>query len=166
MKNYALMALTVLLTIGCNSQEKKKGTSGENQAATTEKPKGSWEVNKEFDSEGNLIRYDSIYSWSSAQGLDNLSPHNRDSILSSLESRFYQHFSNFGLHGQDPSGLFAEDSLFTRRFFDDDFFESEFGKDFMDIDRMHKRLERIQHEFLEKYGTGFDGRDKGATTGK
>ena len=52
--------------------------------------------------------------------------------------------------------LFSDDSLFTKRFFDDDFFDSDFGEDFMDIDRIRKRMETMQQRFLERYQSEFE----------
>ncbi|WAC01988.1 hypothetical protein N7U66_19475 [Lacinutrix neustonica] len=62
MKKYVLVAITALLSMSCNGQ-KRKAKDIEN--TVVEQPKGSWKVDKEFDDQGNLIRYDSIYSWSS-----------------------------------------------------------------------------------------------------
>jgi hypothetical protein len=68
-----------------------------------------------------------------------------------MQSKFYTHFSQFDFEKEGFPGFFDEDSLFTKRFFTDGFFESEFGKDFMDIDHMHKRMEAMQKQFLERY---------------
>lgn len=160
MKKYFIGMLTVLLTVSCNSQEKKKKDSAENldKSGVVEAPKGSWKVNKEFDEAGNLIRYDSIYSWSSETDLGQLADMDRDSILNAMRSRFYSSFSGFG-HKGFPN-LFAEDSLFTKQFFNDDFFDSDFGHDFMDIDQVRKRMEHMQRKFLERYGAEFEKRER------
>ncbi len=119
-------------------------------AKTAEQPKGTWKVDKEFDENGNLTRYDSIYSWSSTDNLDELAQKNPDSLMQSLRSKFYRNFS--GIDDQRFGDLFADDSLFTEQFFDDDFFDSEFGEDFMDIDRIRERMETMQQKFWK--GTG------------
>ena len=77
-----------------------------------------------FDENGNLIRYDSIYSWSSADNFNALSSLDRDSILQSMQSEFYRNFSHFSDQGFDD--VFSSDSLFTNKFFDDAFFKSLF----------------------------------------
>lgn len=156
MKKYVVLAISALLTISCNSQEKqnKDDVQGDAEAQITETPKGSWKINKEFDEQGNLIRYDSIYSWSSGTDLDKLATMDRDSILQSMQSRFYRGFSNFNHEGF--SDLFSKDSLFTKQFFNEDFFDSDFGHDFMDIDRVREQMENMQREFLERYQSEFD----------
>lgn len=153
MKRYAIMLLVAFISIGCNGQlkEDKSEKTKANDKVINEPPKGSWEVNKEFDEAGNLIRYDSIYSWSSGDELNNLSTFDRDSTLKSMQSRFYRNFSQFDFDKEGFGDLFAEDSIFTKRFFNNDFFDSEFGEDFMDIDKMYDRMEAMQKQFLGRY---------------
>ena len=160
MKKMTILSLVAVMNISCNAQEHKKEENLQHAKDSieqiSEKPKGTWKVDKEFDENGNLIRYDSVYSWSSGEDLESLSLLERDSTLKSMRSKFYSRFSQFGKRGFDD--IFASDSLFTKRFFDDDFFTSEFGEDFMDIDNMQKRMETMQKKFLEKYQSEFENR--------
>ncbi|MFD2563041.1 hypothetical protein [Aquimarina rubra] len=151
MKKYAIWMFAAFLSISCNSQEKNQEKLEADKKIEEEIPKGSWEVNKEFDEAGNLIRYDSIYSWSSGNDLKDLALKDRDSVLKSLKSRFYSSFSGFDFENPEFENLFQEDSLFTNQFFKDDFFSNDFGKDFMDLDNMRERMEAIQKQFLERY---------------
>ena len=157
MKKLAILSMAAILNLSCNAQENKKAESlrkDKDDVSQSEPPKGTWKVDKEFDEDGNLIRYDSIYSWSSKNDLDELAQKNPDSVLRSFQSRFYRNFS--GIDNQRFGDLFADDSLFTKRFFDEDFFDSEFGEDFMDIDRIRKRMETMQQQFLERYRSEFE----------
>ncbi len=151
MKRYAILMLAAFLSVSCNSQEKNQEKLDEDKKIENNIPKGSWEVNKEFDEAGNLIRYDSIYSWSSGNDLKDLALKDRDSVLKSLKFRFYSNFSGFNLENQEFENLFREDSLFTNQFFKDDFFSNDFGLDFMDLDHMKKRIEEMQRQFLNRY---------------
>ena len=57
--------LLMFIIIGCNSQEKdKKQTENNLKEDSIVKPEEKWDVHKEYDEFGNLIKYDSIYSWS------------------------------------------------------------------------------------------------------
>ncbi len=156
MKKLAILSLAAILTTSCKGQENKKEENLEKDSIeqTVEQPKGTWKVDKEFDENGNLIRYDSIYSWSSTDDLGDLTQNNPDSLLQSFRSKFYRNFKGFD--NQRFGDLFAEDSLFTKRFFDDDFFDSQFGQDFMDIDRIRERMETMQQRFLERYRSEFE----------
>ena len=145
MKIQTLVLTGLLLALtSCQGQEKKESEMvKEGDHKEMAQPKGSWKVDREFDENGNLIRYDSIYTWSS-DSLDDLSGLDRDSLLSNFESKFYSHFSRFG-------DLFEPDSLFSKRFFNEDFFKSDFGEDFMELDNIRKRMMERQKRFLEKY---------------
>ncbi|MHA7056370.1 hypothetical protein ACWGOQ_0004070 [Aquimarina sp. M1] len=156
MKKYAIWMLAAFLGVSCNSQKKNQDKIGNNEKIQGEFPKGSWEVNKEFDEEGNLIRYDSVYSWSSTNDLKDLASMDRDSVLKSLKSRFYHNFSGFNLENEEFGNLFQKDSLFTNQFFRDDFFSNDFGRDFMDLDHMRERMDAMQKQFIDRYKQQMD----------
>ena len=155
MKNYSLLLMVALLSFSCNGQKKEteKAELKESKINTVEAPKGSWKVDKEFDENGNLIRYDSIYSWSSNNKFDNLTSVDRDSIMKSFKSRFFTNYSKFENQGFED--VFSQDSLFSKRFFNNDFFGSDFGNDFMDIDKIREQMIERQRQFLEKYQSEF-----------
>ncbi|NNE75884.1 MAG: hypothetical protein HKN31_02300 [Pricia sp.] len=165
MKKIAILSMAAILNINCNAQgNKEEDNLNKHQDSTeqmAETPKGTWKVDKEFDEEGNLIRYDSIYSWSSDDDWDRLVQKSPDSLLQSFQSRFYRNFSKFD--NQRFGNLFADDSLFTKRFFAHDFFDSEFGEDFMDIDRIRERMESMQQKFLERYQSEFEKYEEGGS---
>ncbi|WP_347924712.1 hypothetical protein [Pontimicrobium sp. SW4] len=155
MKKYILIITVALLSLSCNGQSNKgkKDNTKEKQESIAEQPKGSWKVDKEFDENGNLIRYDSIYSWSSNNKFNDLSSFDKDSLLKSFESKFFRGFSHFENQGFED--IFSKDSLFSKHFFNDDFFGSDFGKDFMDIDKIRQQMIARQKKFLEKYRSEF-----------
>lgn len=152
MKKVILVLWVAISVMSCNAQEDKEAAE-----QTAEPSKGTWKVNKEFDEFGNMIRYDSIYSWSSSDDLAGMTATDRDSLLHSFQSKFYRHFS-----ATDPQRfehLFEPDSLFHERFFNEDFFDSDFGKDFMDIDRVKKRMEAMEKAFFDRYQNDFPSPD-------
>lgn len=143
----------LLLSTACNSQENKsKAYIDHKDGITNSAPKGAWKVNREYDEAGNLIRYDSVYSWSSGTDLDHLATLDRDSILKSMQANLYKKFSNFDFGREGFGDFFSNDSLFIKPFFHDDFFESDFGKDIMDIQKIQERMEAMQKQFIERYG--------------
>ena len=155
MKKFILLVIVALLSINCNGQkdETKELEIKEIEENIVEQPKGAWKVDKEFDENGNLIRYDSIYSWSSNGNFNNFSSLDKDSLIQSFKSRFFTNFSGFENQGFED--VFSQDSLFSKRFFNDDFFGSDFGKDFMDIDKIRQQMIARQMKFLEKYQSEF-----------
>lgn len=160
MKTYITLLMAVLLSLNsCKGQEKKEDEiAKEGNKKELELPKGTWKVDKEFDENGNLIRYDSIYSWSSDDSLNDLANLNKDSLLSNFESKFYRRFSQFKNQGFED--IFEPDSLFSKQFFNDDFFESDFGEDFIELDKIHKRMLERQQRFLKKYHSDFETKEK------
>ncbi|MEQ3498130.1 hypothetical protein ABMY20_00055 [Tenacibaculum sp. SSH1-16] len=150
MRKYMLCMVLALLTISCNGQKHRQKESVER---IEKQPKGSWKVDKEFDENGNLIRYDSIYTWSLNNNETNLSSIDRDSLLKSFKSKFFTNFSEFQAQGFED--VFSEDSLFSKHYFSNDFFKSNFGREFMEIDKIIKQMEDKQKKFLEKYQSEF-----------
>ncbi|WP_299781381.1 hypothetical protein [uncultured Formosa sp.] len=146
MKKYVLITLVALLAISCNGQNDK----AENNEAKI--PKGTWKVDKEFDNNGNLIKYDSIYSWSSHDTIKNLSLKEQDRLMQRFRSKFFNDFSD--LNHQEFEDIFTQDSLFSKHFFNDDFFESHFKKDFVNIDDLRKQMIAEQKRLMEKYESG------------
>jgi hypothetical protein len=146
MKKYVLLCIVGLLIVSCRGQNQE---TEKKEEKLVEQPKGSWKVDKEFDENGNLIRYDSIYSWSSSNTYDKLSLSERDSLTQSFKSKFFTEFSEFENQGFED--VFSPDSLFSKRFFNDGFFESDFGSDFMGIDKIRQQMIARQKKFLEKY---------------
>ena len=153
MKKIALLFLVTILNLSCSAQEKEIAKENTDITIQKKEPNGTWKVDKEFDENGNMIRYDSIYSWSSLDRND-FANQDSNSLLQSFRSQFYRNFSRMDNQGFED--MFSPDSIFTKRFFNNDFFTSEFGEDFMDIDRMHKEMEQMQHRFLKKYQSEFE----------
>ncbi|WP_147676876.1 hypothetical protein [Algibacter pacificus] len=150
MKKCVLLFTIALLSLNCSGQNNE---NKQTEKLSKEQPKGSWKVDKEFDENGNLIKYDSIYSWSSSKNIAGLSAKERDSMLQSFKSKFFNNYSRFEHQGFE--NLFSEDSPFSEHFFNDDFFGSDFGRDFMDLDSITEQMFSRQKKFLEKYQSEF-----------
>ena len=59
-------------------------------------------------------------------------------MLQSFKSRFFTNFSDF--ENNEFDDVFSKDSLFSKHYFNDDFFGSNFGKDYMDIDKITRQM--------------------------
>jgi hypothetical protein len=154
MKKYILLFMVGLISISCIGQKNEQKTEvKESEEKLVEPPKGTWKVNKEFDEKGNLISYDSIYSWSSNGKFDNLSFSDKDSLMQSLKSRFFTNYLGFEKEGFEP--IFSKDTLSIKGYFNDDFFGSNLGNEFMDVDKLRQQMIAWQKKFSEKYQSGF-----------
>lgn len=148
MKKYILLLVVGLLSLGCGGQdnETKKNKKEETKTGVTKEPKATWNVNKEFDENGNLIRYDSIYSWSSNDAYNNHRLFNTDSLMQTFKS---------GFENKGFENAFVLDSIFSQHVFNDHFFGNNFGDDITDIDKLRQQMIAMQRKFLEQYQSEF-----------
>lgn len=153
MGNKVLWFLFIFSLLSCKGQDQKKEENLKSEQKieerTSEVPEGRWEVHKELDENGNVIRYDSIYSWSSSGDYDELSKFNIDSLMRSHRSFVQKRFS--AMRDNDFSYLFGQDSLFPRSFFEEDMFMNQFGKDFPELEAMKRRMERMEEEMMQEF---------------
>lgn len=154
MNKYVLVVIVALFSASCNGQKNdlQQAEIKEN-VKNNEQPKGAWKVDKEFDAQGNLIRYDSIYSWSSHSKFNNLASLDQDSLLQDFQAKFFTNFSDFESHGFGD--VFSKDSLFSKGFFHDDFFGSDLGMNFIGMDKIRKEMMARHKKILEKYQSEF-----------
>ncbi len=147
MKKLAILSLAAILAVGCQAQE---GTSKDFALTETQrdsvKPKGQWSVHKEVDEHGNVVRYDSIYSWSSSgndvRALQRINP---DSLMAQMRNRMR---SSFGMMDGDPfQEFFGNDSThidpFKRDPFINDFFN---GNGVPTMDALRERMEKMMQQ--------------------
>ena len=115
MKKVIVIMLLSFLVGGCNGQKKQneKVTRQIASIDTIAKPKVDVRVNKKYDDKGNLLQYDSTYSYFYS------SPRFKNSISSdSLFSNFKMPLRNDykGLLEDNMNNIFFNDSLFKYDF--------------------------------------------------
>lgn len=141
MKKIIFFAMMLLLSLSsCNGQ--KKDTQKEINGV---EPETSVKVNKEYDENGNLIRYDSTYTYVYSNIPDMAE---RDSIF----SNFRQHFNQVYKFSEDPffNDLFFEDSLMQYDFYKDDFFRNRFKNNMMMMEDLFKEMDSIKNSFYQQ----------------
>lgn len=116
-------------------KEKKSGLALQD---SLNKPNYNVKVNKEFDEKGNLIRYDSTYSYSyiykggeGPQG-GKLFPNNLFEMPS------------YGMFGSKGNVL-TNDSLFRSLFFNDDFFKKQSELNQLFFDRLYPKTDSLMN---------------------
>ena len=148
MKKVTLFLFVAILATSCYAQnpEPKGDTLAKTQINEKENntPIESWKVKKELDENGNIIRYDSIYTWSSSKNLQDMSGKEKDSIFKDLHSRIQQRFS-FS-KSDDHIGLLEKDSI-LKQIFSDDFFSCGMSKGFPTMEDMMKQMEAMHQQF-------------------
>lgn len=110
-------------------------------------PKIDIKVNKEFDNNGNVIRYDSSYSYIYTYPNGSTEELNMDSIFNSFKPFFFDHSFDI-IH--DPFNIFFnEDTLYQHHFFDDDFFMNQFENEMFHFKEMMHEMDSLRNLFLK-----------------
>ncbi|GAA4806533.1 hypothetical protein [Litoribaculum gwangyangense] len=121
------------LVFNCYGQNKQKDNPNKI------KPDENIQVNKEYDEQGNLIKYDSIYSYSYSSS---------SKLNDSIKMQFQRHFKNHSFFNDAFfDNFFKNDSLIDpfdqRNFFFDGFINQD-----DDIKNMMRRMDSIQQMFF------------------
>lgn len=152
MKNVIAILLILSIT-GCKGQEKEKEeVSKEEKQEMAQKPIEQWNVKKEYDEAGNLIKYDSIYSYSYSTIIGDSVNINLDSIMDSFRG-YFENRVPFDWK-RDFSYFPKTDSLFMKDFFKEDYFLNNWQEHHSDIENMMKKMDSVRNAFLRKHHPG------------
>jgi len=139
------IAFTFVLS-SCNGQEKQN--KNDKLSSVQNAPKEEIQVNKEYDKDGNLIRYDSTYTYfySNIEN-DTIA---EDSIFNNFRNMFESKypFSNKPYFND----LFFEDSLMNYDFYKEDFFFERFKQNMEQNEKLFQEMDSIKNKyFLEQF---------------
>ncbi len=132
----------VFLFSSCQGQIKKDKEELSNEI----NPQTTISVNKEYDKNGNLIRYDSTYAmyYSSIQD---------DSIRGdSIYQNFRDYFNQRYFFSESPffSEYFFLDSMLHDGFYTNDFFSNRFLNDMERMNNIFRGMDSIKNRFFEQ----------------
>ena len=137
--------VAVLLTVGlssCNGQERKKTVMKDQN-----KPQTNIKVIKKYDKNGNLVKYDSTYSYY-------YSNVKNDSIVrDSAVAQFKRYFNNKYKFSEEPffKDLFFQDSLLKYDFYNKDFFSKRFKNNMDKMSKLFEQMDSLKNQyFLEQ----------------
>ena len=150
MKTTVILMFVALCITACNAQEKSKKSDKQvvEKSEIKNIPKESWMVNKELDDEGNVIRYDSTYTWSYTNVEGDSVSVNVDSVRKSFHRYLNQELpATFERSFMNPNW---NDTLFHSEFFKDDFFQNRWERDFYDMDDMFQRMDSLRNHFFQQ----------------
>lgn len=154
MKKAIVMMLLSFLCGGCNGQknqnEKVKEPIPSND--TIAKPKVDIKVNKKYDDKGNLMQYDSTYSYFySSPGFENSV--SSDSLFSNFKIPLRNDFKS--LLDDNMNSIFFTDSLFKYDFYNNDYFSKRYQLNRQRFENMFKRMDSIKSDmFRQTYPDG------------
>lgn len=166
-KKIIIQLLPFLIFLGCNGQTKKENesllSSGKEHTKiiedTLNKPKVRVKVNKQYDDKGNLIKYDSTYSYIySGPGGGELQLNN-DTVYNRFRSYFDRKYPDFFSPQFDD--IFLNDSLFKYDFFNKDYFMQRFKLNREMFERMYRQMDSIKGDFMERnYPQGYQKKNE------
>lgn len=149
MKTIVAILFMLFAFTACNSQEKEKQ---EAEVETDIIPKEKWEVKKEYDEFGNLIKYDSLYVWKYSNVKGDSIEINLDSIMDIFRSHFEtttpfkwdEYFSYFP----------KNDSLLNEDFFRKDYYLKNWERQERELFEFIKQIDSSRNAYLKKYYPG------------
>jgi len=130
--------MTILNCIGQTNNSKKQSEANI--------PEKNIIVNKEYDENGNLIRYDSTYSYFYSNVSENAEL--RDSILKNFRNSFGQNY--FFSNQPFFKDFFFQDSLLMYDFYKKDFFYDRFRNNMRWMDSLFREMDVFKNDFFRK----------------
>lgn len=145
-----LFSIPLLLIItGCNGQpENNKKPQSLSADTIKNKPVVNWKVNKKYDDEGNIIAYDSTYTWSYTSKDGTVNNIAADSVMTAFKNQFNQQFHSVFMN-EFGSPIWT-DSLFERDFNDSDYFMKKWENHYFDMYKIMGLMDSMRNSFLEK----------------
>ena len=155
MKKIKLMALLFLSMAACHGQrnsnkgatiKENPGKSTSTYIDTTSNPKVEVKVNKKYDDKGNLIRFDSTYSYiySSPEGkMDHIQS---DSLYNDFKSYFRGNYDN--LLSNRMNNIFLNDSLFNYDFFNKDYFSKRYEMNMKSFEQLFQQMDSVKSRYF------------------
>lgn len=110
-------------------------------------------VNKQYDSTGHLIKYDSSYSYSYTGVTGNRTFSKNDTVYRHFKSFFEKAYPDFSNNLYD--NLFYNDSLFKYDFFNPDYFRRRYELNNQMFENMFHRMDSLKNQYMkENYPNG------------
>jgi hypothetical protein len=144
MANKAILAIAVSVALmSCNGHTKSQENISK---ADTIAPHTNIKVNKQYDKNGNLINFDSTYSYyySNVKSNSRL----RDSIFNNFKDQFNHKYS----FSKDPffNDFFFSDSLLKYDFYKKDFFLDRFRNNMHRLDSLFWGMDSLKDSYFNR----------------
>ena len=151
MKRIVFLLMLPFLFVGCSDAQTGKKGEKDNDKVVAEnvvKPKVDIKVNKVYDDNGNLVRYDSTYVWTYSNVEGDSVTINADTLLSKFKPLFNDRFPDFKTPGFND--FIFNDSTFYRDFFSPDYFYDRWQKSLKESEKMFWEMDSLKNSFLQR----------------
>jgi hypothetical protein len=151
MKTLGIIILAFATFFSCNKPAANKLAQNnvkQNTVSDTANPKTSVTVNKKYDDKGNLLRYDSTYSYSYR------SPGGRHATIGA--DTLYRHFHSYYLGNYDSlfnkklGDVFFNDSLYKYDFLQPDYFSKRFELNESYLKNLLRQMDSIKTDYMKR----------------
>lgn len=151
-----LLLLPTLVFSGCCGQSHKgsdhlladKNKVNEVSEDTLTKPKIKIKVNKQCDEKGNIIKYDSTYSYFYSSPEGKMLELSNDSVFNKFRTFFNKKYPD--LLNPKYENIFYDDSLFKYDFFNGDYFQKRFEMNRTIFDKIYQRMDSLKLDYLQR----------------
>lgn len=156
MKNRKILIITAFflvidITIGFSTNLIKpdSGKTKKSEDDTLKSnPKVDIRVNKEYDDNGNIIRYDSTYSYIYTYPDGSKETLNADSLFKSFQPYFFDR--SFEIMRDPFRDFFDKDTFYEKHFFEQNYFMQQFEREKFRFDEMIKKMDSLRNRFLKQ----------------
>lgn len=139
-----IIAIALSMSLNsCNGQERKQNSATKGDQTM---PQTNIKVDKQYDKNGNMVKYDSTYSYyySNIKSDKKLG----DSILNNFKNHFNQQY----FFSDEPffNSFFFEDTLLKYDFYRNDFFRNRFRNNMARMDSLFWGMDSMKNSFFNK----------------
>lgn len=154
-----LIAFTAMLSFSVNHfYSTNPEVINEREDTVKNNPKIDIKVEKEYDENGNIIRYDSSYTYIYTHPNGNSEELNMDSIFESFRPYFFDR--GFDIMHDPFNRFFDKDTFYQRHFFDDDFFMQQFENEMFRFEEMMQKMDSLRNRFLREQYPDYEQLDE------
>lgn len=148
-----LFIVMPLLIVSCNDHNKSgESESMQNQpeklSQNAVNPKVNIKVNKKYDDNGNLIGYDSTYTWTYSNPAGDSVEVNADTVLSRFEPFMKERLPLMN----DPfyNNMFLNDTNLYNSFFNRDYYLNLWEQENKHMNKIFSQMDSVKNEFFRK----------------
>ncbi len=151
MKRLGLFILPLLLS-ACQAQTTDTENPDNPGLSLDNKPKVEVKVNKEYDENGNIIRYDSTYVWSYTNTTGDSNYVEIDSLMSQFRPFMQDHFP-LTFPGFDNDWM-LNDTMFYDKFLGPDYFMNRWQSEMERMNQTIREMDSLRERFLNEHYPG------------
>jgi hypothetical protein len=133
------------LLASCSAQSENENKTTDNASSNKNEPQENITINKTFDENGNLIQYDSTYTYfySNIEG----KPEIADSIFGEFRKEFNTQYPFLSTPFFDD--YFFDEAFLQKHFYMEDFFSNSFKENLESMNKLFMNMDSMKNQFFE-----------------